>query len=73
MMLNAQLENLINYINDGEIMVFWTDHPHYHRLKNYTEQTDDEMIVFLEDGGHIDLYNIDFNDIKVFKSVDWFI
>lgn len=77
--MNAQLENLLTYISNPLYDVFWVDTTvkgdMLHRLALKFRRTDDELKAFFDDktGKYIDLYGVDFNDIKVFKAVDWLI
>ena len=77
-MLNAQCENLITYIKDETFDVFWVDGTIkgdiYHRFSGEVKE-DNEMKAFFDGnlGKYVDLYNVDFNDIRVFKKVDWMI
>ena len=78
-MLNDQLVNLISYIKNPTVVVFWIEPTVkgdiYHRLSGKIKEANSEMKAFFADnsGKYIDLYNIDFNDIRVFKKVDWLI
>ncbi len=74
--MNAQLENLLSYIKNPEYVVFLepTDEERF-RLGEKVKEESDEMKVYFDDGTglYIDCYNIDFNEIKVYKPVDWII
>ena len=78
-MLNAQAVNLISYIENPAAVVFWAEPTVrgdiYRRLSMEIKEEDNELKVFFDDksGKYIDLYSVNFNDIKVFKAVDWLI
>ncbi len=78
-MLNAQLVNLISYIKNPTVIVFWIEPTVkgdiYHRLSMKIREEDNEMKAFFDGklGKHIDLYGVNFNDIRVYKVVDWVI
>ncbi len=72
--MNAQLVNLLSYIKSPTVVVFWKADGEYHRLSMKIIKEIDEMKAFFEESDkYIDLYNIDFNEIRVFKPIDWLI
>jgi len=77
--MNEQLINLISHIKNPTMIVFWVETTTkgniYHHLSMKIREQDNEMKAFFNDKSnkYIDLYGVDFNDIKVFKTVDWII
>jgi hypothetical protein len=76
--MNAQLANLFSYIKNLTVVVFWIDSTVkgdiYHRLSEVRGE-DDELKAFFDDNTdrYVDLYSVDFNDIRVYQKVDWLI
>ena len=70
---------MLSYITNPTVVVFWIEPTVkgdiYHHLSFKIREEDNEMKAFFDDksGRHIDLYAVNFNDIMVFKAVDWLI
>ena len=65
------LERLIEYIKNPGYTVMWVSIGRYYPLSNKIEEVGDELAVDLigTKNEYIDLYNINMEDIKIYKEV----